>query len=198
MLYMFDDVLNNKIITEINNIINIKHDYWNKLSKNIKIRYLRYFCNILEKNDKDVQLFSIKPNKLIKIFGFNKKNGFVEYWKSMLDYTFTFRENYVKTKLYYNYKTMPVVEYNKLLNDINGIIYLFLNNNKDNINKNVFCDNISKKCMVDRIDTINFDMCNNLIYIFINDNVKIKLVPYLYNDKITNNIPIKYKIVQIV
>ena len=136
----FKDALVNKI----NGILDLDDEHWNNLDKKMKLKYIHRLCNYLEDNKIEkletltIPLKSIKPKKLIQYCGISNqynKNLYLQFNKSILDYTYNFRNKYVKIpkRQHYTYNSLPAKEYNQILNDFNEITYLFMNKNKIDI-----------------------------------------------------------------
>lgn len=204
--------LKNKILNYLENIINIKDPSWNSLELNIKLKFIHHFCsNIINNNNSDsinIPLKSIKPKKFIEFCGFNKLNNkklFNDYLSLILNFTYDFRKKYVKikNKVYYTYNNLPKDEYNLLLNDFNIIVYNFLIDNKRLINCNKLYHNLignnTDKIISKNINSANINLLcikydHNIIQLFFNNNININLELIYNSNKITNNIPVTYRI----
>lgn len=199
----------NILVDKINDILNLKNDEWNKLNLNIKLKYIHRICNMLETNDLTkkneliIPLKSIKPKKLIQFCGYsniNNKSIYSNFNQSILNYIFTFREKYIniKNKKYYTYSNLPKDENNIILNELNNIVFMFMNNNKFNINiliKNLTGSNFNKIIYNAESHNNNYNITLNNNIIEINyENIKIILTLKFSNDIISNNIPVKYYI----
>lgn len=204
--------LKNTLIDKINDIINLNNDEWNNFNKNIKLKYIHRLCNMIETQDNNklneltIPLKSIKPKKLIQFCGYSKNNNnsiYYDFNQSILNYTFSFRQQYVniKNKKYYTFSNLPKNEYTLILNDINNIVFCFMNKNKFNIN------NLIKSLTGTNFDKIIFNInnINNLndnYNLILNENIielkyeKFKIIFTLKfsTNNITNNIPVKYYI----
>ena len=150
----FKDILVNKI----NGILDLDDEHWKNLDKKIKLKYIHRLCNYLEDNKIEkletitIPLKSIKPKKIIQYCGISNQYNkvlYLQFNKLILDYTYDFRNKYVKIKKkqYYTYTSLPSKEYNQILYDYNEIIYTFMNKNKIDINnllKSVINTNFDK------------------------------------------------------
>ena len=110
---------------------------WN-MSLELKIKILHNFCNKLLTKDInkpiEVALKSLKPKKLMQVIGFNKKTDeFKKFQKDMINYTFEFREKY--KNIYYNFLNLKNTDRQKILIDINKIVFDNINIQKINIQK---------------------------------------------------------------
>jgi hypothetical protein len=214
-MVLLDDAVKNQIIKHIDNIINIPDINWNMFDLKMKVKYLHHMCNLFinednfesKKNQLTIPLKSIKPKKLIHFCNFTKSINsdlFKDFCQKILNYTFSFRSKYVKIikRTYYNYKNLPLIEYNTILNDYNHIVYLFLKQNYNNINIinlfNYLTNSNSDKLFNNNLNlSINLDIIceNNILTLkFSNDNI-ITLKLIYSSDMITNNIPVVYQIV---
>jgi hypothetical protein len=214
-MVLLDDNIKNQIIKNIDNIINIPDNNWNIIDLKMKIKYIHHMCNLFingknldsKKNQLTIPLKSIKPKKLIHFCNFTKlinSDLFKDFCKKILNYTFDFRSKYVKItkRTYFNYKNLPLIEYNTILNEYNQIVYIFLKQNFNNINiTNLFnnlTDTNSDKLFNDNINlSINLDInCDNNILTFkFSNDIVITLKLIYSSDMITNNIPVIYQIV---
>ncbi len=200
------DDFKNILINKIDNILNLDDEKWNNLEKHIKLKYIHRICNLLEndnienKNNILIPLKSIKPKKLIQFCGYSNifnKNLYSQFNQSILNYTFDFRNKYinVKNRIYYSYSSLPQYDYNKILNDLNEIVFTFMNKNKFNANfflKSIIGNNFNK--IINSPDTKQnyiLKYKDNILEFFI-DNIEITMNLNFTNNQITNNIPVKY------
>ena len=152
-----------------------------------------------------IPLKNIKPKKIIQFAGFNKQINndlFEKYKKDILNYTREFRTNFNnKNNKIYTFNNLSKSVNDEILFEYNKINYLFLKNNLNNIDiKNLF-DNLvgnnNNKLIQNNNNSIKLSELkynNNFIELIFNNNINIKLELYLTSEKITNNIPTKYKI----
>ena len=204
--------LKSTLIDKINDIINLDNDEWNNFNKNIKLKYIHRMCNMIETQDNNklneliIPLKSIKPKKLIQFCGYSKQNNnsiYNNFNQSILNYTFAFRRQYVniKNKKYYTFSNLPKNEYSLILNDINSIVFNFMNKNKFNINnliKNLTGSNFDKIILnINNINNLNDNynlILNENIIELKYENIKIIFTLKFSTNNITNNIPVKYYI----
>ena len=198
----FKDILVNKI----NGILDLDDEHWKNLDKKIKLKYIHRLCNYLEDNKIEkletitIPLKSIKPKKIIQYCGISNQYNkvlYLQFNKLILDYTYDFRNKYVKIKKkqYYTYTSLPSKEYNQILYDYNEIIYTFMNKNKIDINnllKSVINTNFDKLITNTNQDLdYKLNSSENSINI-ITTNFIINFTLGYSSNQITNNIPVKY------
>jgi hypothetical protein len=197
------------IFDKLQSIINLDICDWCTISKDIKIKILHNFLSFILfdsfsfNNVLNIPIKSIKPKKLILFSNFNKQNNtniFNKYNKEILEYTNIFRNNFVniKNKVYYTFDSLPKETYNNILESYNNIVYNTIINNINLINiKNLYVqllNNNSNKLITDDNITFNIIKSNNELLISFNDNIKINLTLIFNKNKITNNLPVFYKI----
>ena len=197
------------IFDKLQSIINLDICDWCTISKDIKIKILHNFLSFILfdsfsfNNVLNIPIKSIKPKKLILFSNFNKQNNtniFNKYNKEILEYTNIFRNNFVniKNKVYYTFDSLPKETYNNILESYNNIVYNTIINNINLINiKNLYVqllNNNSNKLITDDNITFNIIKVNNELLISFNDNIKINLTLIFNKNKITNNLPVFYKI----
>lgn len=218
MIYVIMSIISvdikEKIIKNIKDILNFKDENWINLNTDMKLKIIHHFCNELKNNNKlelcnkiIIPLKNIRPKKLIQLSGINKKynlNIFDEYRAKILNYTVEFRNNYNLNKKIYCYKHIPLTKFNDILNKYNYIIYDFLIKNIDSIEHLKFFNDITlgnqQKIIYDlpknkkEFKILKISYKDNYLYIDFTNNVQIKCELYLTSEKITRNIPAKYKI----
>lgn len=199
----------NKILLSLNEIINFTDSEWIGLDKNIKLKIIHHMCaNISESSNQktfnNIPLKHYRPKKIIQLCGFNKQsniNLFNKYKSTLLDHNFNFRKNYNKKKTT-SFGNLPTNEYNEILSEYNQKFYNFLLLYRDNINANKLYWNliqgneqkIINKSSNNQIKISDIRSNNNFLSIEFDNNVTINFELYLTSEKITNNIPAKYKI----
>jgi len=204
--------LKNDIINKLEEIISLKNDNsWVNLDTKIKIKLIHHYCNFINENKLSeklstndiikIPLKSIKPRKFIQYTCFNKQNNkklFNEYLNIIRDYTFNFRNSFLKNNIYYTYNNMPKDVYNNIINLYNKHIYDFLIKNKnsisiDNLYNNLLGNNNEKLINSNNKPTILDILENkNRLELIFNNNINIILELVITSNKITNNIPVKY------
>jgi hypothetical protein len=187
-----------KIIFEkLEEIIEIPE--WN-MALELKIKILHNFCNKLLTKDInkpiEIALKSLKPKQLIQNIGFNKKTDeFKKFQNDMINYTFDFREKY--KNVYYSFMNLKNLDRQKILTDINKIFFNNINTQKINaleIFNNIVLANKNKVCIFDNNFKLNISINDNYLLFYFNENISIKMELCYGSDKITNNIPVFYKI----
>jgi hypothetical protein len=204
MFYINDDIAD-KIYNKIKSIIELEDENWQCVDIINKIRYLHHTLNFFDNTKKkvntnvnEIPLKSIKPRKLINLCGFNKRHQiFKDFLNEHHHFTFEYRENYTKKKIYYKIANLSKDESNKLLISYNLIIFNKLNNNINIINSNFLYDNLLYKNS-DKIINLSDKITINLIYlefgfyIIFNECLKILFTLIFSSDNITNNISLIY------
>lgn len=226
---LLNDKIKKEILNKLNEIINIQDENWNKLEFQIKIKIIHHFCNFFcltpisamdgvnnsnnlnhnlfnSSNNITIPLKSTKPKKIIEFMGINKNNNsnlFSEFNKSILDYTFTFRNVYKvneSNRKYYTFNNLPKQNYYEILSSINHIVYNFISKNKKIISTTKFYNNLigsnQKKLIIENNHPKNFDIQieNHYLNIKFSNDIQLKLELFYTSDKITKNIPVKYNI----
>jgi hypothetical protein len=198
------------IYDKLLSIVNLDISDWHMISKDIKIKILHNFltfilfntfslCNTL-----NIPIKSIKPKKLIMFCNMNKQknmNIFSKYQKEALAYTNKFRDKYknCKERIYYTFDELPKEDYNNILGDYNDIVYNTINENIGLIDiKNLYIrliNNNSNKIISNNYLslTIKKEGYNELLIKF-NENIIVNLTLTINKNRITNNLPLYYKI----
>ena len=203
--------LKKNIINKLDEILNIDDHDWKNLEKDIRLKIIHNLCNTFKSNLKNTNNFlniplkNQRPKKIIEMCDFNKKinsNIYEEFIKKLVNLNREFRNNYNSKNKNYCFANLNKINYNNLLNYYNLFIYEFLNKHIDIINYKSFFysllnGNDHKIISFDnksdvKINKINCN--NNLLNIEFNNNILIEFELYLTSEKITNNIPAKYKI----
>lgn len=210
--------LKDKIIHNIQNILCIQDPIWTNLNNNLKIKIIHHLCNHLNDNTDNKNLTSLfkiplknlRPKKIIQFCEFNKQintNIFNEFKNKILEYNFEFRKIYNKKNKHYNFNNISKNNYDEILNKYNFIIYDFFLKNINSINCYKLFFNLTEgnhqKILYDfsqekshyndlKINKINYN--SNIFNIEFNNNISIQFELYFTSEKITNNVPAKYKI----
>ena len=196
------------IFDKLQSIVNLDISDWYQISKDIRIKILHNFLSFILfntfsfSNALNIPIKSIKPKKLIMFCNMNKQKNitlFNKYQKEVLEYTNKFRDKYknCKDRVYYTFNELPKEDYNNILGDYNDIVYNTINENSCLIDiKNLYIRLInsnSNKIISDNdfSFTIKKEGYNELNIKF-NDNIMLNLS--LSFNKITNNLPLFYKI----
>jgi len=191
----------------LGSIMNLDALDWNVLNNDIKIKILHNFLgfflfNTLFTNScLNIPIKSLKPKKLIMYCNFNKKNNltiFNTFNKNILNYTYNFRNDFIKNKIFYTFSSMPLDTFNKIIEDYNTIVYNTINDNLNFINlellyNSLLNNNVNKAINNNKL-TFNITKNKNELTINFNDNIVINLSLLINKNKITNNIPVFYKI----
>lgn len=204
------------ILTKINDILNINDTNWNDLDFDLKLKIIHNMCNTFKPNFDKKNLFNIsiplknlRPKKIIEFCGINKQSNtiiFEEFIKNILQINRDFRINYNSKNKNYCFSNLSVDNYNNILNNYNYQVYLFISKYINLINTKKFYHNliggnenklitneIEKKNIKTniKIDKINYK--DRFLNIDFNNNISIQFELYLTSEKITSNIPAKYK-----
>ena len=149
-----------------------------------------------------IPLKSIKPKKLVQYACFNKKYNkklYNDYLNSIKEFTFNFRNLFIKNKVYYTFNNLPKELYNEILDSYTKIVCDFLNKNKnliliENLYNNLLDNNSDK--IISKLDfkTLEIIHKNNKLELIFNSNILIILELFLTSNKITNNIPVKFNV----
>ena len=209
-----------KIIDNLNNILNLQDLTWINMETEIKLKVIHNLCNSLSKQtDKStdiltdkitIPLKNLRPKKIIQFCGINKQSNSIiydDYRKKLISINKDFRNNYNSSNKNYCFANLSKNKYDEILNNFNYNIYFFLTSNMNFINHKLFysnligenykkvicCNNISQNEPFNlKIKQINYK--DKFLNIEFNNNINFELELYLTSEKITNNIPAKYKI----
>ena len=198
------------IFDKLQSIVNLDISDWYLISRDIKIKILHNFLSFILfntfsfSNVLNIPIKSIKPKKLIMFCNMNKQknmNIFSKYQKEVLAYTNKFRDRYknCKDRVYYTFNDLPKEDYNNILGEYNDIVYNIINENSGLIDiKNLYIrliNNNSNKVISDNDLSFNIkkESYNELLIKF-NDNIIVNLSLNFNKNKITNNLPLFYKI----
>ena len=198
------------IFDKLQSIFNLDISDWCIISKDIRIKILHNFLSFILfntfsfSNVLNIPIKSIKPKKLVMFCNMNKQkniNIFSQYQKEVLDYTNKFRDKYknCKDSVYYTFNELPKEDYNNILGEYNDIVYNTINENIGLIDiKNLYIrliNNNSNKVISDNdlSFTIKKEGYNELLLKF-NDNIILNFTLTFNKIKITNNLPLYYKI----
>jgi hypothetical protein len=207
-----------QIIINLVNILNLQDSTWTNLNTDIKLKIIHNLCNSLGKysditditdflnstNSKlSIPLKNLRPKKIIQFCGINKQSNtiiFNDYKKKLIQINKDFRNNYNSSNKNYCFGNLSKSSYNDILNNFNYNIYIFLTSNINIINSELFYSNLigtnHKKVICSnnnlKIKQINYK--DKFLNIEFNNNIIFQLELYLTSEKISNNIPAKYKI----
>jgi hypothetical protein len=186
----------NFIKNNIDSHNNIKIEYQNK--ENDIISNISNFINIPLKNQ--------RPKKIIELCEINKQTNsilFNEFRKELLSINKEFRKSFNSKNKQYCFANLSNIKYQLILNNYNQNIHRFLTSNIDKIDSNKLFDNliggnqhkiINLPTDINKLKINKITHINEFLYIEFNNNISIKLELFLTSEKITSNIPAKYKI----
>jgi hypothetical protein len=212
------------IIIKLNDIINIEEPEWVNLELNLKIKILHNLCNFLKNNttlDKNknlnsnaiinslnIPLKNQRPKKIIEFCGMNKKLNtklFDEFRKELILVNKEFRKTYNSKNKNYCFANLSNYNYETIIKNYNYKVFNFLDRNIDKIDATKLYNNLivgnQQKIITNKNDDntkdlkiFKINLIDEFLNIEFNNNVLIKFELYLTSEKITNNIPAKYKI----
>jgi len=155
----------------------------------------------------NIPLKNQRPKKIIELCGINKQSYselFEEFRKGLVITNKEFRKKYNSKNKNYCFANLPNSNYRMILKNYNGYVYNFINKNIDKIDSielynNLMSGNQQKiitknNSNINDLKISNINMIDEFLNIEFNNNVSIKLELYLTSEKITSNIPAKYKI----
>lgn len=192
--------------------IKIIHNLCSLLKKNTTDLLKKNTTDLLNddhNNTINIPLKNLRPKKLIQFCGMNKQSNtivFDEFRKNIINVNKEFRNNYNSSNNNYCFGNLSKNKYENLLNSYNYNIYVFLVSNINIINsKNLYNNligenqhkiipnNLSNNFQDGlKIKQINYK--DKFLNIEFKNSIQIQLELYLTSEKITNNIPAKYKI----
>lgn len=156
-------------------------------------------------NTISIPLKNQRPKKLIQFGGINKQTNsylFEEFRKELLSVNRDFRKTYNSKNKCFSFANMSNAKYKSILVNYNDMIYKFINKNISLIDTSKLFNNLitgnqhkivsTKNINELKIDKINYE--EEFLTIEFNNNVSIKLELYFTSEKITSNIPAKYKV----
>ena len=203
------------ILNKLGDIVNLQEPSWSNLELELRLKILHNMCNVFRPNyDRDnlgfinIPLKNHRPKKIIELAGIDKNSNskvFDEFRKKLLDTNREFRNCFNSKNKQYCFGNLSSDIYDKLLSEYNYNIYEFLNKYLHLINSKKFFYNLignnSDKIVIPSIEQKDKNIKINKIYykdkflnFDFNNGVGIKLELYLTSEKITSNIPAKYKI----
>jgi hypothetical protein len=198
------------IFDKLQSIVNLDINEWSIINKDIRIKILHNFLTFILfntfsfNNVLNIPIKSIKPKKLIMFCNMNKQknmNLFNKYQKEVLAYTNKFRDKYknCKEKVYYTFNELPKEDYYNILEDYNDLVYNTINENSNLIDiKNLYTrliNNNSNKVISDNNFSLDIKKeSKNELLIKFNENIIVNLSLNFNKNRITNNLPLYYKI----
>ena len=166
-----------------------------------------YQENLIE-NSINIPLKNQRAKKIIEFGGINKQTNselFNEFRKELVMINKDFRKTFNSKNKQYCFGNLSCNKYQSIINNYNQNIFKFLNSNIDKIDSNKLYTNLiggsgNQQKIIDLSANVNKLKINKITYIdkFLNiefnNDVSIKLELFLTSEKITSNIPAKYKI----
>lgn len=205
------------ILTKLDDIINIEDPNWSSLGIDLKLKIVHNLCNYLKnnnelnsnsnnKNSMNIPLKNQRAKKIIELGGINKQTNselFNEFRKEHVMMNKNFRKSFNSKNKQYCFANLSNTKYQLILNNYNENVYKFLTSNIDKIDTSKLYSNLlggnqqkiinlsngKSELKIDKITHIN-----EFINIEFNNNVSINFELFLTSEKITSNIPAKYKI----
>lgn len=211
------------ILTKLNDIVNIEDPEWSNLEIDLKLKIVHNLCNFFKNNINsnstkqmiqstsiklnsfDIPLKNQRPKKIIEFGGINKQSNtelFDEFKKNIIIVNREFRKTFNSKNKNYCFANLSNDKYKSIINNYNLGIYNFINKNIDKIDSNklfnnliegnqqkIICSNNKSNLKINKITYID-----EFLNIEFNNDISIKLELYLTSEKITSNIPAKYKI----
>lgn len=206
------------ILMKLNDIINIEDQNWSSLSVDLKLKIVHNLCNFLKNstdtsnneqnihNEINIPLKNQRPKKIIELGGINKQTNsesFNEFRKELITINKNFRQTFNYKNKQYCFSNLSNAKYQLILNNYNQNIYKFLNLNIDKIDSYKLYNSliggnhhkiINLPNDTNKLKIIKITHINEFLNIEFNNNITIKLELFLTSEKITSNIPAKYKI----
>ena len=209
------------ILTKLDDIVNIEDPEWSNLGIDLKLKIVHNLCNFLknnlnstkqifksnnfEINSLDIPLKNQRPKKIIEFGGINKQSNtelFDEFKKNIIIKNKEFRKTFNSKNKNYSFANLSNNKYQSIINNYNLEVYNFINKNIDKIDsvklfnnliggnqQKIICSNNKSNLKINKITHID-----EFLNIEFNNDISIKLELYLTSEKITSNIPAKYKI----
>ena len=211
------------ILTKLDDIVNIEDPEWSNLGIDLKLKIVHNLCNFFknninsnstkqiiqsnnfEINSLDIPLKNQRPKKIIEFGGINKQSNtelFDEFKKNIIITNKEFRKTFNSKNKNYSFANLSNDKYQLIINNYNLGIYNFINKNIDKIDSNKLFNNLiggNQEKIISSNDKLNLKInkithIDEFLNIEFNNDISIKLELYLTSEKITSNIPAKYKI----
>ena len=179
----------------------------NQNQKKYQIHHQKHPENLIE-NSINIPLKNQKAKKIIELGGINKQTNselFNEFRKELVMINKDFRKTFNSKNKQYCFGNLSCDKYQSILNNYNQNIFKFLNSNIDKIDSNKLYTNliggsgnqqklINLSANVNKLKINKITHIDKFLNIEFNNDVSIKLELFLTSEKITSNIPAKYKI----
>lgn len=188
----------------VHNLCNFFKNNINSNSNPNSIKQI-FQSNNFEINSLDIPLKNQRPKKIIEFGGINKQSNtelFDEFRKNIIIINKEFRKTFNSKNKNYSFANLSNDKYQLIINNYNLGVYNFINKNIDKIDslklfnnliggnqKKIICSNDKSNLKINKITHID-----EFLNIEFNNDISIKLELYLTSEKITSNIPAKYKI----
>lgn len=211
------------ILTKLDDIVNIEDPEWSNLGIDLKLKIVHNLCNFFknninsnstkqiiqsnnfEINSLDIPLKNQRPKKIIEFGGINKQSNtelFDEFKKNIIITNKEFRKTFNSKNKNYSFANLSNDKYQLIINNYNLGIYNFINKNIDKIDSHKLFNNLiggNQEKIISSNDKLNLKInkithIDEFLNIEFNNDISIKLELYLTSEKITSNIPAKYKI----
>ena len=188
----------NFIKKKTDEILKYKNNEWENIEFKLKLKIIN---SLLKVQDQKIIIINLKQRKPLKlmmiIYSIERKNNkYKQFNNKILNFTKNFREKYDK-KNNLCFSGLNTSYLNEIIEEYNSLIYKMIIENKIDINNlfnlfnnpeeyNIFLNNKMKITQI-----LNY---KNTIIIKYSSNNEVILELYLTSNKITNNLPFKYKI----
>jgi len=211
------------ILTKLDDIVNIEDPEWSNLGIDLRLKIVHNLCNFFknninsnstkhifqsnnfEINSLNIPLKNQRPKKIIEFGGINKQSNtelFDEYKKNIILKNKEFRKTFNSKNKNYSFANLSNDKYQSIINNYNLEVYNFINKNIDKIDSvklfnNLICGNQQKIICSNNKSNLKINKITHIdefLNIEFNNDISIKLKLYLTSEKITSNIPAKYKI----
>lgn len=162
--------------------------------------------NIPISNLMNIPLKNQRPKKIIELCGINKQthvNLFNDYKKEFITINREFRKIYNSKNKFYCFGNLSNSKLKFILENYNKNVYEFINKNIESIDSNKLFSNliggnqhkiINHSNNHEKIKINKISYIEEFLNIEFNNQINIQFELYLTSEKITSNIPAKYKI----
>ena len=196
------EILNNDSLNFIkkktNDILEYKNNNWENIEIKLKLKIINSLLQVKNQQNIIINLKHRKPLKFMMIvYAIERKNiKYKEFNEKILNFTREFRIKYNK-KEYLCFTKLKQNELNNIIEKYNDLICEMIINNKLTMSQilNLLNDPDQYNIFINGNDKIEKILnYKNTIIIKCTNNNEIILELYLTSNKITNNLPFKYKI----
>lgn len=188
-----------KVLHNLCNFLKSDMSFYSNEQKSLTLCAIPKSINIPLKNQ--------RPKKIIEFSGINKRSHselFEEFRKGIITTNKEFRKNFNSKNKNYCFANLSNSNYKMIINNYNLNIYNFINKNIDKIDSVKLYNNLLSGNQQKLITKTNSNIKDLKIFkitikdefldIEFNNEVSIKLELYLTSEKISSNIPAKYKV----